>query len=245
MKILGAAVNTEDQLTKAIGQLEDEPSTQDIERIISPIISDDRVILIKRAFSIETYRMKFVKTNGQWIVQFRRGDEEFRSDINLTTIENVDWALLFQWASIVVEIFMLVLSALGIAVDLSKAQMRAITNEVMEIVRKPAFLRALEEFKDAWSKGGAWKRAKAIFFLLKDTYSLGFFWKIIKLLFTTMTWFEEARALAECAVMIVAAFATDGLALIARIALSIDSAAALIQKLVNIKHFTEYRKTLE
>lgn len=57
------------------------------------------------------------------------------------------------------------------------------------------------------------------------------------------TW-ERVRAMAECSAMIVAAFATDGAALIARIALAVDSAATLVQKLINISHFAEFKKTL-
>jgi predicted small integral membrane protein len=51
---------------------------------------------------------------------------------------------------------------------------------------------------EAWNEAGgsAWGKAKAIFSFLKDSYSLGFFWKIIKLIVQNMTTWEKIRAIA-------------------------------------------------
>lgn len=245
MEVLKEAAKTEEKLTKEMFHMVDKKSVKEVEIKMSALIGQDRVNLIKKAFCIETYQMKLVKkSNGQMVVQVHRGGAEFRPEMNLATILDVDASHVLQWASIVVEIFMLVLSCVGIGVDLDEAEMKAVTEEVEVIVREPAFQRALNKFLEEWNQGGAWRRAKAIFYLIKDTYSLGFFWRIVKLIFNDMSTWEKIRALAEVSLMIVAAFASDGLALIARIALAVDNAVYLAQKLINISELTERKKTL-
>ena len=154
---------------------------------------------------------------------------------------------MLQWASLVVELFLFVLSCVGIGVDLSAAEMRALVQEVEGLVREPAFQRALNKFVEAWIEAGdsAWGKAKAIFYFLKDSYSLGIFWKIIKLIFQNMSTWEKIRAIAEVALMIVAAFATEGIALIARIALAVDSAVYLAEKIANLVTFSDMKKSMK
>jgi hypothetical protein len=93
--------------------------------------------------------------------------------------------------------------------------MRTLVQEVEGLVREPAFQKALNEFLEAWNEAGGsvWGKAKAIFYFLKDSFSLGIFWKIIKLIFQNMSTWEKIRAMGEVSLMIVAAFATDGIAL--------------------------------
>jgi hypothetical protein len=45
--------------------------------------------------------------------------------------------------------------------------------------------------------------------------------------------------------MIVAAFATEGVALIARIALAVDSAVYLAEKIANLVTFSDMKKTMK
>lgn len=247
MDVLEEAAKTEETITKEMFNMVDKISAEDVEKEMSPIIGQDRVDLIKKAFSIETYRMKLVKkSNGQTVVQVRRGGADFRPEINLATIQDVEIADVLQWASIAVEIFMLVLSSVDIVVDLSEDAIRAITKEVEDIVRQPAFQRALNKFKDEWNRGGTWRRAEAIFVFLKDTFALTSFWRIIKLLLNkNISIWEKIRAVAEVTVMIVYALATDGIALISRIAVVVDHAINLAEKIANLADFAEFKKTLE
>ena len=61
MAVLREAAQTETILQKAVGPLSDETSTEEVEKIVSPIISQHRIDLIKKAFHIETYHMNVVK----------------------------------------------------------------------------------------------------------------------------------------------------------------------------------------
>ncbi|CAG2252462.1 unnamed protein product [Mytilus edulis] len=248
MDVLEEGAKTEERLTKEMFDMVGKKSAEDVEKEMSTIIGQDRVDVIKKAFSIETYRMKLVKKlNGQTVVQVHRGGAEFIPELNLATIQDVEIADVLQWASIAVEIFMLVLSCVDIVGDLSEAAIRAITKEVEDIVRQPAFQQALNKFKDEWNRGGTWRRAEAIFVVfLKDTFELTSFWRIIKLLLNKniSTW-EKIKDVAEVALMIVYALATEGIALISKIAVVVDHALKLAEKLANIAEFAEFKKTLE
>jgi hypothetical protein len=96
------------------------------------------------------------------------------------------------------------------------------------LVRKPEFQSTLNKFVDAWNEAGgsAWRKAEAIFYFLKGSYLLGILWKIIELIFNLMfkqpTW-TEIRQIHQFVLMIVAAFTTERVALIARITLAVQN----------------------
>jgi predicted small integral membrane protein len=247
-EVLKEAAQKEATLTTKMVHMIDNKTMREIEKEMSAIIGHERVVLIKKSFAIETYRMKVVKkSDGKSAVQVHRKGIEFQPERMLMTINDIETATVLQWASLVAELFLFLLSCAGIGVDLSEAEMRTVVQEVDVLVQEPAFQRAVENFVEAWNEagGGAWGKAKAIFSFLKDSYSLGFFWKIIKLIVQNMTTWEKIRAIGEVAVMIVAAFATEGLALIARIALAVDSAVYLAEKITNLIKFSDMKKTMK
>lgn len=248
LEVLKEAAQKEATLTTKMVHMIDKKTMREVEKEMSAIIGHERVDLIKKSFAIETYRMKVVKKpDGQSAVQVHRKGVEFQPERMLMTINDIETASVLQWASLVVELFLFVLSCVGIGVDLSPDEMRVVVQEVEALVREPAFQRALNKFVEAWDEAGgsAWGKAKAIFYFLKDSYSLGIFWKIIKLIFQNMSTWEKIRAIGEVALMIVAAFATDGLALIARIALAVDSAVYLAEKMANLATFSDMKKTMK
>jgi hypothetical protein len=59
-------------------------------------------------------------------------------------------------------------------------------------------------------------------YVVKFVSDFGIFWKIIKLFFQKMSAWEDIKAIAEVALMIIVGFATDGLALISKIVLIVD-----------------------
>ena len=248
MEVLKEATQKEATLTTEMVLMIDNTNMREVEQAISAIIGHECVHLIKNSFAIETYRMKVVEqSDGQLVVQVHRKGVEFRSDIMLKTRTNIAFATVLQSASLVIELLLFLLSCAGVEVDLSDAEMWTLVQEVDVFAREPAFERALNTFVDAWNEAGgsAWGKAKAIFYFLKDSYSLGFFWKIIKLIVQNMTTWEKIRAIGELVVMIVAAFATEGVALIARIALAVDSAVYLAEKIVNLITLSDMKKTME
>jgi hypothetical protein len=196
---------------------------------------------------METYKMKVVKKpDGQSAVQVYRKGIEFQPERMLMTINDIDAVTVLQWASLALEITHLVLSCVGLGLDISEIVIRAVVKEVEALVREPAFQRAAEKFVEAWNAAGgnAWAKAKAIFEFLKDTYSLGIFWKIVKLFFQKMSAWEDIKAIAEVALMIIVGFATDGLALISKIVLIVDIAIDLANKIANLVMFSDMKKTM-
>ena len=245
--VLKEAAQTEEKLTKKMVPMIDNTNMREVEQAMSAIIGQDRVDDIKMSFAIETYIMKIVKkSNGQSVVQVLRGGVEFQPEILLKTIADIETATVLQWASLVIEVFFVVLSCAGIRVSLNQAKMRALVKEVKVIVQQSAFQRALYKFLEAWNKAaGRMAKAKAIFFLLKDSYTLGIFWNIIKLIYNDMSTWQKIKAMAELSLTIVSAFATEGIALIARIALAVDSAVQLAQKIANLNKLSDMKKTME
>jgi hypothetical protein len=107
----------------------------------------------------------------------------------------------------------------------------------LKSIPTPTALRARINNSTTKLRGGVWTRAKAIFYFLKDSHSAGIFWKIVKLCIKDMSWWDETRTVLELTGMVVAAFFTDGAALIARFALAVDDAVYVGQKIGNLMAF--------
>ena len=60
--------------------------------------------------------------------------------------------------------------------------------------------------------------------MIKDSKAAGILWKIIKGLCSNMSWYDWVKTAGIVSAMIVAAVATDGVALIAKIILALNSA---------------------
>ena len=67
-------------------------------------------------------------------------------------------------------------------------------------------------------------RLKPFFYLLKETYAAGLLWTIIKSLYKEMSKWDWVKTAAKVSAMIIAALATDGAVLIAKIALAVLAA---------------------
>ena len=250
-KVLEEAAQMEAALTTKMVPMIDNDNMQEVETAISAIIGRRFVESIKVSFVIETYIMEVVKkSDGQSVVQVQRKGVEFHSEIMLMTTKDIDIATWLQLGSLMIQLLLFLLRCLGIGIDLSEDEMRTLVQEVERLAREPAFQRALKIFVDAWNKAGgsAWRKAKAIFYFLKDSYLLGILWKIIKLIFKLIyqklsSW-EMLKAIIEVVLMIVAAFHTEGLALIARIALAVHSDDQLAKKIANLVQFSDMKKAV-
>ena len=248
MEVLKETAQVEATLTTKMFHMIDNKNMREVEQAISAIIGYERVDFIKKYFAMETYKMKVVKKpDGQSAVQVYRNGIEFQPERMLMTINDIDAVTVLQWASLALEITHLVLSCVGLGLDISEIVIRAVVKEVEALVREPAFQRAVEKFVEAWNAAGgnAWAKAKAIFEFLKDTYSLGIFWKIIFLYFQKMSAWEDIKAIAEVALMIIVGFATDGLALISEIVLIVDIAIDLADNIANLVMFSDMMKTMK
>ncbi|XP_045176487.1 uncharacterized protein LOC123537017 [Mercenaria mercenaria] len=239
MEIVRKQVETDANLSRKLAPLvTNEAESAELEAVMSTVLPLDDVQLIKNTFLFETYQVEVYKCSipgPKSFVKFLREGEEMFPDMALDSSGKVLDASWLQWASIAIEIFMLVLSAVGIKVSFNQRQMAKVTRSVERIIQSSAFKKALIAFKTAWSKGGVWNRARAVFDFLRKSFSAGIFWKIVKTVLSTMSLWDYLKAMAIIAAMIVAAFASGGLALIAKVVLALHSAVTLIQKMANLE----------
>lgn len=125
--------------------------------------------------------------------------------------------------------------------------MKATVEDTTEaIMRSLAFQQVIQKFISSWKAAGgsAIKKTKAVFFLLKDTYTAGLLWNIIKCLCSEMKWHDWLETAAKVSAMIIAAFATEGAVLIAKIALTVLVAVDFARKIANLVTLEEIKKSL-
>lgn len=221
---------------------------QEIRERLAKHLPEDRIKLIEEALSIPTFRMEVTqKSNGKYLVQLTREGKEFLPGRELATVSDINWGSILQEASILVEAILLVMSAVGIKVSVSQSTMKATIEDTAKAIENSSALqRAIAKFISSWhaAGGSALERAKAIFYLLKESYAAGILWTIIKSLCREMKWYDWLETAAKVTAMIIAALATEGVALIARIALVVMSAVDFIRKLANLAKFEEIKQTL-
>ena len=139
---------------------------------------------------------------------------------------------IYLYGKIVVGAVMLVLQAVGIAVSVDKLTIERTVTRTAEAIRKSsAFQKAIREFTNAWKEAGnsKLKKAKAIFLLVKGTYAAGFLKTIVKSLCFSMSKWDWAKTSMTVSAMIIATFASEGLALIGKIALLVLGAVDLAE----------------
>lgn len=74
-----------------------------------------------------------------------------------------------------------------------------------------------------------------LYYLIKELYSTGILWKIIKHLLSNVSTWEWIKIAGIVSAKIIAAFGTDGAALIANFVLALNSANKLMKKLTNLQ----------
>jgi len=220
-----------------------------IEETLAKHLSSERVTLIKKSLEIPTFRLDIKKTDVSKHHQafFTRNNSQILEPRNLNSTLSIDWASVKQWASIVVEAIMLVMSAAGISISPGEHAIEQAVDEVAHVIQTSSkFERALEVFKQAWDSAGGsnWEKAKALFFLIKDSYSAGILWTVIKSLCSNMSRLDWLETAAKVSAMIIAALATDGAALIAEIALVVLSAVDFARKIANLNQLNALKLEL-
>ena len=194
---------------------------------------------IENGLKMTTYRVEIVEKVAK--VTFVDGTDFMT--IHLDTLADINYASYVQIASIIIEGVLLVLTVIGLKVPISNAILKKTTKLVVgDLQKSSAFRQAVTKFVESWdSTSSFFAKAKALFYLLKDTYSLGMLWNIIKTLCSNMGWLDWLKAAALIAAQLVAAFATGGLALIAKIALALKSAYDFVQKIRNLNTLKEMK----
>ena len=93
---------------------------EEVVGLLTDRLSEERIQMIKEAFSIPTFDMEVIHYKRKRgvhplaRVEFRMDGEEFLPPIELVTPDNINWAKILQYASIVIEAVMLAMQAAGI-----------------------------------------------------------------------------------------------------------------------------------
>ena len=211
----------------------------DIEARLLKHLPKHRVDLIKTGLEVPTYRLDIQKTHESRRPQVnitRDGKPFLMESIELNSAAAFAKASWIQIASIVVEAILLVLQAVGIKVAVSKQAIAKTAEEIIPVIESSSQIqKAVQALEEAAKGGSKLEIAKAIFYLIKDSYSASILWKIIKGLCSNMSKWDWIKTAGIVTAMIIAAFATDGLALIAKIVLALNSAYEFMKKLTNLQ----------
>ena len=227
-----AAREAAQEEVKLAGEFRDRPSENVAERL-SKHLPKHRVELIQAGLQIPTYRLDISKKDdGHHWVDITRDGKPFMDSIKLHTLAAINKSSWIQIASIVIDAVLHVLQAVGIKVRISEQVITRIAEEIIPIVGQ--LQKAVKALEEAAKGGTKWEIAQAIFNLIKDIHSAGILWKIIKGLCSNMSWWKWLKTAGTVTAKIVAAFETDGAALIAKIILALNSAYEFIKKLTNL-----------
>lgn len=220
----------------------------DIRKRLEKHLTEHRISLIEKGLTIPTFCMEISMTDdGYYLAQFTREGHEFRPPIKLETVAAIDYTSFLQYASIVVEGVLLVAQAAGIEISVSEGTMKATIEETEQAIKNSSkFQEAIKKFISSWNaaEGKRYDQAKALFYLVKDTYAAGLLWTIIKSLCRNMSWRDWLETAAKVIAMVIAAFATEGAALIAEIVLALVSAIDFAKKIVNVGKLEEIKENV-
>ena len=231
---------------KIADDLRDRPLENVAERLAKHL-PKHRLDLIETGLQVPTYRLDISKKDdGHHWVDITRDGKEFMPSRKLNTVESVNATSWIQKASIIVEAVMLAVQAVGIEVAISEQVIMKTAEELKPVIQSSSQLnRAIQALEEATQGGSKYEIAKAIFNLIKDSYSASILWKIIKGLCSNMSTWDWIKTAVVVTAMIFVALATDGLALIAKIVLALDSAYEFKKKLTNLQELKVIRSGLE
>ena len=144
-------------------------------------------------------------------------------------------------ASIIVEVVLLVLGVVGINASIDDAIIEQTAQDVTGAVqRSSALQKAVQELKETFASANAsnYDKSKAIFHLIKECETADILWMVIKDLCSNMRRLEWIKTAAEVTATLIAVLGTDGAALIAKIALALNSAYEYNKKLSNLSELS-------
>ena len=137
-------------------------------------------------------------------------------------------------ASIIVEVVLLALGVVGINASIDDAVIEQTAQDVTGAVqRSSALQKAVQELKETFASANAsnYDKAKAIF---QECETADILWMVIKDLCSNMSRLEWIKTAAEVTATLIAVLGTDGAALIAKIALALNSAYEFNKKTLQL-----------
>ena len=243
--LIQAARDAAEEEVKLAEEFHTQPSENVAERL-SKHLPQYRVELIKTGLEVPTYQLNISKrAEGRHWADITRDGKVFMQSQVLESSAAIGKSTYIQMASIVIEGVLLVLQAVGIKVAVSEQLIKRTAEETVSVIESSSALqKAVQALQEAAKGGSKFEIAKAIFNLIKDSKAAGILWKIIKGLCSNMSWYDWVKTAGIVTAMIVAAVATDGVALIAKIILALNSAYKFFKKLTNLSELAALKKDL-
>lgn len=155
------------------------------------------------------------------------------------------WTELTLLAKILVKAVVLVLQVVGIQAHFGRETIQVTCENITEEVKKSsAAQKAIQTFIAAWEKadGCIIEQAKAIICLLKDTYAAGILRVVIKSLCSNLNGWDWFVVCAKVSTMIIATFASEGFALMAKVAQACLAARDLASDIIAFQEFCRSQK---
>ena len=178
---------------------------------------------------------------GVYNADFIRDGKAIFSQKKLNNRNAIESTCYIQMASIVFEAVLIVLQFVEVKFPVSEQVIIRAAEEIFPVIKGSSrLLKVIKASQEADGGGSKWDIAVAIFDSIKDLYSTGIFWQIIKSLDTNM----NLKPWTSCIItaMIIASLATDGIALIAKIVLALNFASEFINKLTNLTQLEAIHK---
>ena len=207
--------------------------------------SEHRLKLVKTALQPPTYQLQISKKqDGHKWVDITHSGKKVMDPVCLDSNDSINTSKWIQIASIVVEAIQLLCQAVGIEEAVEESLLETSKEMIPVIESSSALQKAVDELLAAWESGSKWEIAKALFNLIKDSYAAGILWSVIKGLYSNVSAWDWIKTAGIVSAMIIAATATKGVALIAKIVIALNSAHGFIMKLKNMKELEDVKKTL-
>ena len=114
---------------------------EEVVGLLTDNLSEERIQMIKEAFSIPTFDMEVIHykrkrgVHSLGRVEFMMEGEEFLPPKELVTADDINWVKILQYASIVIESVMLAMQAAGIKVAVSKGTMQAAVKDTARAIK--------------------------------------------------------------------------------------------------------------
>jgi hypothetical protein len=224
-----------------------QPLADDIGKRLAQYFPPPRMKILREGFDFQTIEMDITKkSDGKHLVELTTEGKALEPARVLLESGDIEWAKIKQYASILCEAYCLAMSLAGISVSSKKLVDKALDKAARKIKSSSKLQEALKEFAKAWNKAGgsAYKRAEALYYLIKDSNALDILWTIIEGTFSNMDRYAWLETFLKVIAMIIAAVATDGVALIAEIALIVKDAVDFAKKIANLNQLETIKKTL-
>lgn len=228
--------------------------TENVRERLAKHLPAARINMIVQGLQIPTFQMNILQKPSDdeqkasnFIAHFAMRGTQMTHDRHLISHEDADWADTKQKCSIVVEGVMLVLQIIGVDASASSSSITAAVDDVERAIENSSdFKKAIQKFVKTWhaSESNIKDKAVAFYNVLFETHSAGVLWQVIKSLCSEMSWWDWIVSAVKVTAMIIAAFCTDGVALIAKISLALMDAVVFTNKLVNLAKIEEIRGTL-